>query len=235
MNRVTKWYDYITINIYYLGLTTLAQTNGLIFPLLVQQFVGESRQATYFGTLRLWSLMVALLAQSVMGMISDQNRGKWGRRRPFIFAGTIFNLIFISAIGFSLGMTGTRGFWFLFLMAILSQISSNSSQAAQQGLIPDLVPEDKRGRFSGVKALFELPLPLLLVSFTVARLIGNSDMRLGILFAMVVLLLTMLITMLVSEKPLDDIPPAMDWFPFLRLLLMTVIFTLVILGNGTIC
>ena len=58
MGRTQRWYDYITINIYYLGLTTLSQTNGLVFPLLVQQFVGESGKATFFGTLRLWTFVI---------------------------------------------------------------------------------------------------------------------------------------------------------------------------------
>lgn len=232
MNREIRWYDYVTINIYYLGLTTLAQTNGLTFPLLVQQFVGENVQASYFGTLRLWTLMIALLAQSVVGLVSDRNRSKWGRRRPFIFSGTVFNIIFITALGLILSMTGTSGFWYLFIIAMFSQIASNSAQAAQQGLIPDLVPEGKRGRFSGVKALFELPLPLLLVSFTVARFIGSGHLLLGLIVALLILLITMLLTMLVPEKPIDIVQPKLDWSPFIRISSMTIIFTLAILGMG---
>ena len=38
-----KWYDYITINIYWLGLTTVSQSNGLILPLLVQKFAGPQQ------------------------------------------------------------------------------------------------------------------------------------------------------------------------------------------------
>jgi len=174
MNRAVRWYDYITINIYYLGLTTLSQTNGLIFPLLVQQFVGETEQGSYYGTLRLWSLMVALLAQSAMGLLSDNSTLRWGRRRPFILTGTIFDLVFLVALAFLIGMEGTQGFGFLFILAILLMISSNTAHAAQQGLIPDLVPEEKHGRFSGVKAMFELPIPLLLVSFSIARLISQN-------------------------------------------------------------
>ena len=168
MNRAVRWYDYITINIYYLGTTSLAQTNGMLTPLLVQKFVGEAGKGTFFGTLRLWSLMVALLVQAVMGMLSDRSTLRWGRRRPFILVGTLFNLVFISAIGFSMGLDGMGGYWVLFVLAILLQISANVAISGQQGLIPDLVPEDKRGRFSGVKAVLELPIPLLFVSFTVA-------------------------------------------------------------------
>ncbi len=155
MTRPLRWYDYITTNIYFLGLSTLAQTiSPLVFPLLVQQFMGEEAKGTFFGTLRLWSLMVALLAQAFWGILSDHRRGRWGRRRPFIFGGTIVDLVFVAAIGFSAGLSGWTGFWFLFVVALLLQISSNAAQAAQQGLIPDLVPENQRGLFSAVKAVY---------------------------------------------------------------------------------
>lgn len=232
MGRTQRWYDYITINIYYLGLTTLSQTNGLVFPLLVQQFVGESGKATFFGTLRLWTLMVALLVQSAMGIVSDNSRLRWGRRRPYILTGTLFDLIFITAIGFSFGLQGESGYWFLFAVAILLQISSNIAHSAQQGLIPDLVPEDKRGRFSAVKAILELPIPLLLVSFTIARLISKGNFWGGILASMAVLTLSMLITMFVPENRPESPAKKIDWSPFVRLSLMTLLFTLIILGSG---
>lgn len=232
MKRELRWYDLITINIYFLGLTTLAQTNGLLFPLLVQQFVGESVKGTYLGTLRLWTLMAALLMQAVMGLLSDRSTLPWGKRRPFIFTGTLVSLIFIAAVGFSAGLSGMDGFWFLFVAAMLLQISSNTGQAALQGLIPDLVPENQRGRFSGVKAILEIPLPLILVSFTVARLISTGNMWGGILLAMAVLVVAMLLTMLVPEKRLQGPPTPFDWTPILRLALMAGIFTVIILGTG---
>lgn len=86
LNQVIRWYDYITININWLGISTLSQTMApLVVPLLVQRFVGDQLKGTYYGTLRLWTLMVALLAQSLAGMISDHCTHSWGRRRPFIF------------------------------------------------------------------------------------------------------------------------------------------------------
>ncbi len=226
------WYDYITVNIYWLGLTTLSQTNGLVVPLLVQRFVGEAEKGSYFGTLRLWTLMVALLAQALMGMVSDQSRPRWGRRRPFIFAGTLADLLFITAIGLSAGMVGMAGYWFLFGTIILLQVSSNTAQAAEQGLIPDLVPEARRGRFSGLKALFEIPLPLILVAFLISPRIAAGDIWGGLLIAIGVLSLTMLLTMLVKEHRLTSPPSPLDWPPFLRLGLMTALFTSIILGMG---
>lgn len=232
MSRALRWYDYITVNIYYLGLTTLSQTNGLVFPLLVQQFIGETGKATFFGRLRLGTLMIALLVQAVMGLLSDRNSSRWGRRRPFIFTGTLLDLVFITAIGFSTGMQGDQGYIFLFAMAILLQISSNIAHSAQQGLIPDLIPDDKRGRFSGIKAALELPVPLLLVSFTIARLIGQNNLWGGLILAMAVLVVSMFLTMLVHEKPIAKPVETINWAPFLRLAAMTALFTLIILGMG---
>ena len=232
MQRAVHWFDYITINIYYLGLTTLSQTIGLIFPLLVQQFVGVAEQGTFYGTLRLWSLMVAVLVQSAMGLLSDHNTSRWGRRRPFIFTGTIFDLLFLFVLGFLMGMEGMQGFVFLFILAIFLSIATNTAHAGQQGLIPDLVPFRNRGRFSGVKALLELPIPLLLVSFSIARLISQGYMDASILVVMIVLTICMIITMFVREKPLQNPKINLDWSPFIRLFIMTTVFTLIILVMG---
>ena len=182
MTRRLRWYDYITINIFFLALTVLSQTNGLVFPLLVQNFVGEATKGTRLGELRLWTLMAALLWQALMGMLSDRNTSNIGRRRPFIFVGAIAALIFTVLTGLSAGMAGMAGFWFLFVIAILQSLSMNTAHGAEQGLIPDNVPDEKRGRVSAVKAILEVPIPLILVSFTIARLIaaGNLWLALGV-------------------------------------------------------
>lgn len=234
MTRLIRWYDYITFNVYFFGLTTLSQTMGLVTPLLVQQFVGEAQKATYYGTFRLFTLMVALLAQALMGMLSDRSTIAWGRRRPFILVGTVATVVLTILIGFTAGMEGMVGFWVLFAIGLVQPIASNMGQAAEQGIIPDLVPDEKRGRFSGIKALLEIPLPLILVAFTVGRLVSKGNMWAGLLVAVGVLVIAMLLTMLVPEKPIKETPPPMDWVPLVRLLAMTAVFTLIILSSGQV-
>jgi MFS family permease len=232
LERGFRWYDYITINIYYLGSTVLSQTNGLLFPLLVQMFVGQEVQGTYLGTLRLVTLMVALLMQALMGLFSDRSTSRWGRRRPFILVGTIFNLIFVALVGISAGMSGMAGFFFLFSVAILSQVAVNAANAAAHGLIPDIVPGEKRGKFSAVKALFEAPLPLVLVPFTIGRMISQGLIWPAIGAAIAIVVGVTLLTLLVKETPRQEKPEPINWTPILRLLGMTAFFTAVIVFMG---
>jgi MFS family permease len=234
MTRLIRWYDYITFNVYFFGLTTLSQTMGLITPLLVQQFVGEAQKATFYGTFRLFTLMVALLAQALMGMFSDRSTISWGRRRPFILVGTIVTAVLTILIGFTAGMEGMTGFWVLFAIGLVQPVASNMSQAAEQGIIPDLVPDQERGRFSGIKAFFEIPLPLILVAFTVGKLVSKGNIWAALFLAIGVLVLVMLLTMLVPEKALQESPAPMDWKPIMRLLVMTLVFTIIILGSGQV-
>ena len=233
MKHTFRWFDYVTLNIYFLGLSTMSQTlSPLVYPLLVQQFVGEEAKGTFFGTLRLWSLMIALLAQAFWGILSDRTTLRWGRRRPYIFGGTIVDLVFIALIGFSFGLSGWTGFGFLFVIAILLQISSNAAQAAQQAVIPDLVPDDLRGRFSAIKAVFEVPLPVILVAFTVGKMVAAGNLVGALLVAVGALVVSMILAMFIPEQPLTEKPPKLDWQPFVRLALMTGLFTIIILGLG---
>ena len=233
MDRPIRWYDYITINANWFALTARSQVlTPLVIPLLVQQFVGEASKGTYVGVIRLWALMVAVLAQSFMGMISDRSTFRLGRRRPFILVGTLGEIVVFVLIGMIIGMEGMSGFWVLFVLYILSMLTSNTSHAATQGLIPDLVPDEKKGMFSGVKSLLELPLPLIFVSFVIAKMVAAGDMWGALIALSIAMLVSMALTMFVPEKPLSEAPPAFEWGPFLRLVGMTVAFTVIILGTG---
>jgi MFS family permease len=233
MNRALKWFDYITINIYWFGLTTRSQVlSPLIIPLLVQRFVGEAAKGTYVGNIRLWALMVAVLAQALFGMLSDQSHSKFGRRRPFIVAGTIGELLIFFLIGFTAGMEGMSGYWFLFLLYTLSMLSSNAAHAATQALIPDLVPDEKRGTFSGIKALLELPIPLIFVSFVIGKMVSAGNIWGALIILMIVLFICMVITLWVPETAQTAPKEKRDWQPILRLLAMTAFFTVIILALG---
>ena len=234
MKRELRWYDYITINIYWFSLTLRAQTlTPLVLPLLVQQYVGEAAKGASVGTIRLWGLMVAVLLQALMGWFSDRCRSRFGRRRPFIVVGTLTEVVILTLIGVSAQINiGSVGYWTFFGLYMCSMVSSNTAHAAMTALIPDLVPEGDRGKFSGIKALFELPLPLVFVSLVVSRMVSKGDIWGPLIVVMVVSVVCMLITLLAPEEPLEGEPEPFDWQPLIRLFVMTAAFTVIILGMG---
>lgn len=233
MAKVLRWFDYITINSHWFGLTTRNNVlTTLTVPLLVQQFVGEANKGTALGNLRLWALMAALLIQALFGLISDRSTSKFGRRRPFILAGVILEIIIILFIGASTQLEGSTGYSVLFILYILSMIGSNISHAAAQGFIPDIVPDQKKGLASGIKAMLELPLPLIFTAFVISGMIERGNIWGGLASLVAVLITTTAVSMLVPEHRLAIKLPQINWGPFIRLIMMTAIFTLFILGSG---
>ena len=235
MRRGIRWYDTITINAYWFALTTRAQVlTPLVIPLLVQRFVGEASKGAYVGRMRLWSLMVAFLAQAVMGLLSDRSTFCWGRRRPFVLMGSLGELVVLGLIGQSATLSGMTGYWALFALYVLSMVSSNAAHAAAQSLIADLVPEGRRGLTSGVKALLEVPLPLIFVALVVSNRVSEGDLWGALISVGAVTVLCMAITLLVPERPPQQTSFALDWKPILRLVVMTGAFTAIILGIGAV-
>jgi MFS family permease len=236
VDRQLRWYDYITINIYYFALTARSQTlTPLILPLLVQSFMGEEGKGAAYGNLRLWSLMIAVLMQGFIGMVSDHSTSRFGRRRPFILVGAVSEVLVFIGIGvIAATLEGEAGYWALFAATILSMLSSNTGHAAVQGFIPDIVPESKHGIFSGFKAFFELPAPLIFVSFVITKLVENDNIWGALLLLSAIVLICAAIAMFVPEKPIKKPPFEWDWKPVIRLVGMTVAFTAVILGSGAL-
>ncbi len=208
-----RWYDHISVNLFWLGLNIRNTGVGnVLMPYLVNAFVSPDIKNTALGAMRTAGLIVAMVVQPAMGLLSDRNTSRFGRRRPFIFVGVLFDLVLLIAIGLS------GSYWVLFIVLLFQQVSANVSHGPLQGLIPDLVPEDQRGRSSAVKAIFEL-LPLILVAFTIAKLVGIGQIGWAIAATGVSLLVIMLLTMvLVKEEPLREIPTTSLREPMLRVL-----------------
>ncbi len=178
MTKKLHWYDFLSINSYWLGINIASGIlTPVLLPALVIIFMPEAQKNTYLATVRVIGLAMAMLVQPLAGMLSDRSTHKMGRRRPYILVGAVLNIIFLFIVGASTLLIGspadsffqsnlgvTTSYAVLVLGIVLLQISSNIGHGALQGLIPDIVPENQRGKASGVKAVFEL-LPVFLVIF----------------------------------------------------------------------
>lgn len=231
--KFLRWYDYILINIHWFSMTTRSNVlTPLVIPLLVQQFVGEETKGTYLGIIRLWALMAALLIQAITGILSDRTTWRMGRRRPFILIGSVIVIIVFTSIGFSSDLKGMTGYWVLFTLYIFSMLGGDMSIAAMQGLIPDLIPAGKKGVASGIKAIFEIPLPLAFIALAIAKMVAAGNLWGALLTVILVHIITTSITMFIREKPLRAPLPPFEWITLLRPIAMTGVFTIIILSIG---
>src|SRR4030067_583490 len=208
-----RWFDYLSINLFWLGLNIRNTAVGTIFmPFLVDIYAPADWKNTALSLMRTAGLIIAMLIQPAAGLISDRSSSRFGRRRPFILMGALLDLVFLAAIGLS------WSYWSLVVAVLLIQFSANISHGPLQGLIPDVVPEDQRGRASAVKAIFEL-LPLVLVGFSIAPLVGAGHLGWAIIATGAGLLITALVTIFwVKETPLKQKPDIPFWPPMLRVL-----------------
>ena len=195
--------DYVKITVLGFGLTALwSSLQSIVLPIRLLDFAPEALKNSYLGWMTFAGLVVAMLVQPIVGAISDRSGFGWGRRRPFILIGITLTIVFLPGIG----LWGSYAV--VFGSYCLMQIAGNTAQGPYQGFIPDLVPEEKRGRAAGVKSLLEL-LGGVLVIRLAAYFMGHYSegeggwwlwLALGTLG--IILLVTMLITLLtVRERP----------------------------------
>ena len=194
--RRLKWYDYVTINLFWLGLNIRNTAVGNVFlPFLVDSFVRPEVKNSALGVMRTAGLIIAMLVQPAMGLLSDRSTSRFGRRRPFIVVGVLLDLVFLAAVGLS------RSYTALLIAVLLQQFSANISHGAVQGLIPDLVPEDQRGRAAAVKSILEL-VAIILVGLTIARMVGAGQLGWAVVATGgTLLLITVLTVWWVKETP----------------------------------
>jgi MFS family permease len=121
--------------------------HAILLPVILVGLVPTALKATYLGGLTFFGLVLAMLAQPIAGAISDRSGwlGRYGRRRPWMALGTAFDLGLLALLAVS------RDFLLVALLYAALQIASSFAEAALQGLMPDRVAPDQRGRASGYK------------------------------------------------------------------------------------
>lgn len=200
---VFKNVDYLKITILGFAMSALWQSmHTIILPLRLLDFVAESEKNTYLGILTFTGLLLAMVVQPIVGAISDRSGFHWGRRRPFILLGIMFLVMLLPGIGLA------GSYAAILVVYCLMQVSNNTAQGPYQGFIPDLVPEGKRGRASGVKTLMEIvggAASVVLISVFMDRYSAGGDslwLWLSLAIPGTVLLIAMVATLFaVKEKP----------------------------------
>src|SRR6266849_7190991 len=148
--------DQLVLSVFWLSLN--AQSAALfpiVIPLQILLFlppgqIGNVQQAVLLGWISTVGAIVSLVMPPLFGMASDRSTSRFGRRRPYIVAGTL--LLILGAF-----LLAAAGNVLIFLLGmIVWQFGSNAANASYQALLPDRVPKDQRGEASGYMGLMTI-------------------------------------------------------------------------------
>lgn len=228
------------INVFWFSLSFLTDgMNTLVLPVRLGGLVDARSQASLLGLFTFAGLIFAALIQPPAGAASDRLRRRFGRR-GFIGLGLLLTLAGL----FLFGTARSLPAFFVAYLAI--QISASVGQAGQQGLLPDLVEEKRRGLASGIKGFMDLA-GAMLGFVLLGRLLGSGQSSRA-LVAMAVALVAgyLLAVLLAQEEHRAAAPPPRARFSlhetftidfsgralFLRLLAARFLFLLGIYATG---
>lgn len=137
----------LTLSIYWFGIQTIwGGLNIIVIPGRLDD-LDRAMQGTLAAVIFLVGAVAPIIVQPTVGLISDYTITRWGRRKPYIVAGTLLDIAFLAALALSNEFLAMVAFYFLL------QVSSNFAQGPFQGYVPDLVPARQVGMASGLMGL----------------------------------------------------------------------------------
>ncbi|TXT63205.1 MAG: membrane protein of unknown function [Promethearchaeota archaeon] len=157
------------------------------------------------------SATVGLIMNFVWGIISDNTRSKYGRRRPFL----LFSII--AGIGMILAAFSNNYILLIIFDVLLIGITANAVSVASRALIPDVAELEKRGRANGiVQAVSYLGLIFGLVIFILFEEdLGSTDPTVVLNTHILVLTIGGIVYLVsgvigfffIKERPTSELPP----------------------------
>ncbi|HLO15720.1 MAG TPA: MFS transporter [Anaerolineales bacterium] len=157
----------IVLNAYWVGLSFMWNAiHPILLPAVLLNYVPDAKKNTYLGLLTFAGLIIAMVVQPVTGALSDGWKSRFGRRRPLVVFGTLFDFLFLSILAWAGGLV-----W-LFIGYVGLQFSSNIAHGPMQGLLPDRVPQEQMGIASSLKTFMDM-LSLILASLLAGRLLDS--------------------------------------------------------------
>ena len=119
----------------------------LLLPEQIAQQFGETNKVANLAITSTIGAFVAMIAQPVIGQISDRTRSRFGRRAPWMLIGGFAGALCLVGMAFSTSFVG------LVIAATLMQMFYNVAQGPLSAVMPDRVPVARRGTFSALTGI----------------------------------------------------------------------------------
>ncbi|MFC6356727.1 MFS transporter [Luethyella okanaganae] len=177
---------------------------ALLTPVLVsmafkvQHITASPEEAT--GSLGLVlgvGALFALVANPLIGRLSDRTTSRFGMRRPWIIGGSFVGFLAFVVIGTATSV------WVVLVAWCLVQTAMNGVLAATNATLPDQVPAERRGKISGIIGL-TTPLGILGGNFLVSFL--SDDVSRFVVPAAIGVALAVLFALILKDRVLAQKP-----------------------------
>lgn len=121
-----------------------------IVPTRVLSFATDSTKGTVLGLVTVVGALVSMLTGPIAGVLSDESRSRWGRRRPFLAVGIGLNCVAL------LALIGAATLLQFILAFVAVQLFANLAGSPYTALIPDQVPDMQKGKATGFAGFAEV-------------------------------------------------------------------------------
>ena len=189
----------IRISMFWLGLTSIDAVVGAAIQSRIKfdNLVAAGTEGSSLAFVGALQFFFSVAVQPTVGSISDYATTRWGRRKPFIVAGALFDALFLIGIASANSLLAIAAF------ATLLALSTNVARGPFQGYVPDLVPDHQVGLASAMVGLMQVFGNVL--GFALAA-IANTQGNVGL--AILAIASVELVTMLSVVLKVPNGPPA---------------------------
>lgn len=176
--------------------------------LKTQTLVPADRAAAVNGNVLAVAALVALLANPIVGRLSDLTLSRWGRRRPWMVGGALLLLVamFIVALAGSIPV--------LLLGWCLAQAGGNAMLAPLMATIADHVPFEQRASVSANVGVMQ-NLGTLAAAFLAATLVDNLVL-LFVIPAVVATVTVVVYCVVLPDRQITERPRTGGWVGLLQ-------------------
>jgi MFS family permease len=120
----------------------------------VAEVAPDSREAS-LGVIAAIGAFIALLANPILGALSDRTTSRFGMRRPWILGGAIVGVAAITVLAFAPNVATVGVAW------AFVQLSMNAVLSGLAAFLPDRVPEVQRGKVSALTGIAQQVAPFV--------------------------------------------------------------------------
>jgi MFS family permease len=142
----------LRISLFWLGLTSIdAVVNAAVQSRIkFDGLAAPGTEGTSLAFVAVLTFIFSVAVQPTVGSISDYASTRWGRRKPFIVFGALFDALFLIGIATANSLMAIAAF------VVLLSLSTNIARGPFQGYVPDLVPDRQVGLASALVGLMQV-------------------------------------------------------------------------------